>query len=195
MLNAYKTFAAIILANALCTVAHAQPAFDCNEAEGEVENLICSNDDLQKLDQSLAITYAQAMQNLPEQDQTNERAMQRGWIKGRNDCWKSDDVESCVTYSYHTRIVELQIRSGALEAPGFILLSCEEEPNKRLTASFYNETEPHSVVLTLDNDQVIAFSTRSASGARYQASNVDFWTKGKEASLDWFGTSLKCVLP
>ncbi|MEP0203812.1 MAG: MliC family protein [Halioglobus sp.] len=194
-MNTKQTFSAIVMATALSSVAHAQPAFDCAEAEGQVENLICSNDELQKLDQLLAKTYARAMQTLPEQDRVTERAFQRGWIKGRNDCWKSDNVETCVTHSYQTRIVELQIRSGALEAPEFILLSCKQEPNKHLTASFYNETEPRSVVLTLDNDQVIAFAIRTASGARYQASNVDLWTKGKEARLNWFGTSLECLLP
>ena len=194
-MTAPRFLTAIALATAVCGVAHAQPAFDCAEATGEVEILICNNDELQKLDQSLARTYAQAMQALPEQDRAIEKATQRGWIKGRNDCWKSDDVDTCVTYSYQTRIVELQIRSGALEAPAFIQLSCAEVPNQRLTATFYNKTDPRSVVLTLDNDQVIAFATRSASGARYQASNVDFWTKGKEASLNWFGRSLKCLLP
>lgn len=194
-MNAYRFLSATVLACTFCGMAQAQPAFDCNDAEGEVEILICNDEALQALDRTLAITYARAMQNLPEADHASERAMQRGWIKGRNDCWKADDVGTCVTYSYQTRIVELQIRSGALEAPAFVTLRCEQEPDKRFTASFYNATKPRSVVLTLDNDQVIAFVTPSASGARYQANGVDFWTKGQEASVEWFGTSLKCSLP
>ena len=42
--------------------------------------------------------------------------MQRGWIKGRNDCWKSEDVEGCVTFAYQSRIAELEIGSGQVEA-------------------------------------------------------------------------------
>ena len=157
--------------------------------------MICNDEALQALDRTLAKTYARAMQNLPEEDQASERAMQRGWIKGRNDCWKADDVGTCVTHSYQIRTVELQIRSGELEAPAFVTLRCKQEPDKHFTASFYNTTEPRSVVLTLDNDQVIAFTAPSASGARYQANGVDFWTKGKDASVEWFGTSLVCSLP
>lgn len=194
-MNTRNFLYATVLTCAFCGMAQAQPAFDCDDAEGEVELLICNDESLQALDRTLAITYARAMQNLPEEDQASERAVQRGWIKGRNDCWKAGDVGTCVTYSYRTRIVELQIRSGVLEAPAFVSLRCEPEPGKRFTASFYNATEPRSVVLTIDNDQVIAFATPSASGARYQANGVDFWTKGQEASVDWFGTSLECSLP
>lgn len=194
-MNAHRFLSVIVLAGAFCGMTQAQPAFDCNDAEGEVETLICNDEALQELDRALSKTYARAMQALPEEDKASEKAIQRGWIKGRNDCWKADDLEACITYSYQTRIVELQIRSGALEAPAFVTLHCEQEPDKRFTASFYNATDPRSVVLTLANDQVIAFVTPSASGARYQASGVDFWTKGKQASVEWFGKSLKCSLP
>jgi uncharacterized protein len=173
----------------------AAPAFDCNHAEGEVETLICSDPALQELDRTLAKTYARAMQTLTEEDKATEKNMQRGWIKGRNDCWQAEDIQACITYSYQSRIVELQIRSGALEAPEYAALSCEQEPNAPFTANFYNSTEPRSVVLTRNNDQVIAFATPSASGARYQAESVDFWTKGKEASIEWYGISLTCTLP
>jgi len=185
---------ALVLAGIFGGMAHAQPAFDCDDADGEVETLICENKALQELDQTLAKTYARTMQALPKEDRAYEKTIQRGWIKGRNDCWKSDEQERCVTYSYQTRIVELQIRGGALEAPKPISLQCELEPRERFTASFYSETEPASVVLTRGNDQVIAFATRTASGARFQAEGVDFWTKGKEARVDWFGAALECVL-
>ena len=46
---------------------------------------------------------------LPEQ-QKSERAIQRGWIKGRNDCWKAGDLRQCVEESYQLRITELQIK-------------------------------------------------------------------------------------
>ena len=82
----------IVLTCTFCCMAQAQPAFDCNDAEGEVELLICNDEALQALDRTLAKTYARAMQNLPEEDQASEKAMQRGWIKGRNDCWKEVDV-------------------------------------------------------------------------------------------------------
>ncbi|MEP1596397.1 MAG: lysozyme inhibitor LprI family protein, partial [Halieaceae bacterium] len=78
------------------------PAFDCDKAEGEVELLICSDDDLAVLDQRLSRTYSQASANIPAEERANFRAQQRGWIKGRNDCWKAEDVRSCVEFSYRS---------------------------------------------------------------------------------------------
>jgi uncharacterized protein len=49
-------------------------------------------------------------------------------------------------------------------------------------------------VLTLGNDQVMAFVARSGSGAKYTAANVEFWEHQGEATLDWFGKKLTCTL-
>jgi uncharacterized protein len=35
---------------------------------------------------------------------------QRGWVKGRNDCWKSADHLQCTQAAYETRIAALQAR-------------------------------------------------------------------------------------
>ena len=36
------------------------------------------------------------------------KAVQRGWVKGRNECWKSTDPISCIKGEYQLRINELQ---------------------------------------------------------------------------------------
>jgi uncharacterized protein len=72
---------------------------------------------------------------------------------------------------------------------GYLCTGFEGQP---LTATFYNETEPKSVVITYGNDQVIAFAARAASGARYTATDVDFWEHQGEVTLTWSGTRMVC---
>jgi len=38
------------------------------------------------------------------------KAEQRGWVKGRDDCWKRSDVRGCVAGEYRSRIAELKDR-------------------------------------------------------------------------------------
>lgn len=171
----------------------ASPSFDCSKAAGEVEQLICRDQPLTKLDQELSGVFARALENIPEAMHATTRAMQRGWIKGRNDCWKAEDVRGCVEASYQMRIVELQITGGLLMAPAYKSFVCNEQQYKPFTTVFFNQTNPPSAVLTWDNDQVIAFTQHSASGARYTAPGVEFWFHHGEATVDWFGAELLCL--
>jgi len=171
----------------------ASPSFDCSKAAGEVEQLICRDQPLAELDQNLAEVYESAMKRLPTDEHAKTRAMQRGWIKGRNDCWKAEDVRGCVEVSYQIRIVELQITGGLLMAPDYTTLICNQQQNIPFTTVFYNQTNPPSAVLTWGNDQVIAFIQHSGSGARYAAPGVEFWSHQGEATVDWFGTRLLCL--
>jgi uncharacterized protein len=167
------------------------PTFDCSKASGQVEKLICKDPELAALDRKMANIYAAAMKRFPADIAAKERVYQRGWIKGRNDCWKAEDVRRCVVEEYRTRIVELQIRSGQLMAPTAIGYECPEK-GKPFFATFYRETDPPSAVLTYGNDQVIAFLTPSASGSKYVATHMEFWEHHGEATVDWYGTKMTC---
>ena len=168
------------------------PTFDCARASGEVEALICTDGDLAALDRRMADVYAAAIDAWPEDIATVQRAYQRGWISGRNECWKAEDVRACTELSYRTRIVELQIKSGQLMAPTPQGYACTGEEGKPFFATFYQETDPPSVVITYGDDQVIAFQAPAGSGAKYTASNVEFWEHQGEASVSWYGMVLTC---
>lgn len=170
----------------------ATPTFNCAKASGEVEKMICKDAGLIALDHKLAETYSKAMKHLPAADAAREKVTQRGWIKGRNDCWKAEDQRACVEGEYRTRIVQLQIRSGQLVAPPYVAYDCSPADAQPFTATFYKETDPPSAVLSLGNDQVIAFLQRTASGAKYTAANVEFWEHHGEAAINWFGKKLTC---
>ncbi len=99
-----------ILGSALLCVAltHAnQPSFDCSKVKKDSsEGLICSSDELMDLDNELAAVYKQALPKATKDDML--KAHQRGWIKGRNDCWKADDEKKCMADEYTLRIKELK---------------------------------------------------------------------------------------
>ena len=84
----------------------ASPSFDCAKANSAAEELICAEDALAQLDARMAQTYAQALTAAMD-DADTLRAMQRGWIKGRDDCWKANDLRTCVSDAYLLREAEL----------------------------------------------------------------------------------------
>lgn len=189
----WKKGALVLLASAV-PVGHSlasEPAFDCANADGEVETLICQDDGLAGLDRQMQQVFDKAMEQLPAEDVKLQKAMQRGWIKGRNDCWKADDVGSCTEFSYKSRIVELQIISGQLEVPKSISLDCGDT-SQPFTAVFYNQTDPASLVLTQGNDQVIALAEPMASGIKYLGQNVEYSEHQGEITIQWFDSKFEC---
>ncbi len=102
----------------LCTMpcaGHSQegPAFDCARAESSAEKLVCGDPPLAALDRHLADRFATALAvaegldvGAKEAEETL-RATQRGWIKGRDECWKEPDLRICVETAYLRREAEL----------------------------------------------------------------------------------------
>ena len=172
------------------------PSFDCAKAEGEVETLICNDPPLSALDRKLAAAYARALERVAQDGYQDPHAMQRGWVKGRNDCWKAADTRACVETSYRERIAELQIQYGDMEVPSPVNYRCGDMD---LAVVFYRETDPPTAVMTPmgtnDEGQVIAFLARSGSGARYEGRNVSFWEHQGEAMLTWWGKEMTCKAP
>ena len=106
--NALTILGAFCLAAPLAQAAH--PSFDCSKASHEAEELICKDSELAALDRSLAELYATVLKHTPASEQGALKAEQRGWVKGRNDCWKSSDERGCVKREYEARISELRDR-------------------------------------------------------------------------------------
>ena len=95
----------------LSVPAHAaQPSFDCGKASHEVEQMICKDAELAALDRSLMQLYSTLLKHTPASEQKLLKAEQRGWVKGRNDCWKASDQRGCIKSEYEARIRELKDR-------------------------------------------------------------------------------------
>lgn len=90
------------------------PAFDCSKARGSVEEMICRSAELARLDRRLTVVYAETLAAATPAEQRLLRAEQRGWIKGRNDCWKSSGPHQCVVGVYNDRIAELSTETVSL---------------------------------------------------------------------------------
>jgi uncharacterized protein/phospholipid N-methyltransferase len=178
-----------------------QPSFDCSKASGSIEELICQNDEFAALDHKLAKYFKLATESYPAEELKTLKAGQRGWIKGRNDCWKSDDKSKCVRSHYQHRITDLQITTGSAVITHSAVFICNPDKHDSITAVFYKETELPAAVLTRLSDEIdeqkLLFLTRSGSGARYLGRNVEFWSKGSEAIVTWGvidTTEFKCKL-
>ncbi|TLS82507.1 DUF1311 domain-containing protein [Photobacterium damselae subsp. damselae] len=176
---------------ALPTLA-ATPSFDCTKASSSVEELICSNNELATLDNTLNTVYKQAMANYPSTEKKQQKAIQRGWIKGRNECWKSSDVPSCVADNYRDRILELQITGGLLKAPETITLQCNNE-KQPVTVAFYNQTDPSSMVFTIGDDQLIAQQQPTASGIHYSGQNLEYIEHQGKIDITYMAKKLHCL--
>lgn len=92
-----------IILSMLSPLTTAQAAsFDCGKAASEVEKIICSNDELSRLDESLSKAYLQALNRPDIKMQTIES--QRQWLKKERNACKNGE---CIKNAYETRIKEL----------------------------------------------------------------------------------------
>ncbi|MGB2200489.1 MAG: lysozyme inhibitor LprI family protein [Pseudooceanicola atlanticus] len=112
------------------SLAQDGPAFDCAKAESSAEKLVCDDADLAALDRRLADRFAAAVEvaeglDVGAEEATDTlRAMQRGWISGRDECWKEPDLRVCVETAYLRREGEL-VAEFMLEPPSETLeLTC-----------------------------------------------------------------------
>jgi len=193
----------------LCAVAAASPgmsetspSFDCAKAESSSETLICENAELSRLDIRVAARYAAAVETIERMDsgvsdaKQNLLAMQRGWIKGRDECWKVEDPIGCIRDAYLRREGEL-VAEWLLEEPtNVVFWTCDGNPANEVVTYFF-DTEAPSVRFergdSIDMGQIV----RTASGSKYEGSfGRSIWIKGDEATYtepDPNGQSYTCA--
>jgi uncharacterized protein len=182
--------AGVLITGLLAALAHAAnaqtgPSFDCaQKPASSVEQRICADAKLAALDRQMADVYAAATARATEADARSLAAMQRGWIKGRNDCWKNSDVPACVATSYRQRIAELQARYRLLAPVGSGRYLCPGTPPREATAEFF-ETDPPTALVDFAGTTQLMFVAPSGSGARYTGGNRQFWEHQGVAMIRW----------
>lgn len=185
MICCKHSFLLAFVALPLMSEAAVTPTFDCTKVSaGSIEALICENTELAELDQVMATVYQQASAKASNQHPPILKAEQRGWIKGRNDCWKSDDQALCVRDSYRQRIAELQARYALVEGSGPVVYSCDGGPSKEVIATFYS-TEPATAVVEFADSVSLMYQQPAASGSKYQGRNESLWEHQGEATVVW----------
>jgi uncharacterized protein len=161
------------------------PSYDCEIAEaGSIEALVCDDRKLSALDLRLAGVYAAASRKAGNEHPPVLKAEQRGWIKGRNDCWKSEDVRGCVHDEYLRRIAELQARYRLVDGRGPVRFLCEGNPASEVVATFF-QTDPPTLIAERGDSVSLMYLQPSGSGARYQGRNEAFWEHQGEALITW----------
>lgn len=161
------------------------PSFPCDEVEpGSIEEMICKDSDLSALDRRLADVYKAASEKAKNEHPPVLKAEQRGWVKGRNECWKSDDRRKCVEEEYQRRIAELQARYRLVPGTGPVTYACDGNPVNEVVVTFF-KTDPPTMIAERGDSVSLMYLQPAASGAKYQGRNESFWEKGAEALVTW----------
>lgn len=159
-----------------------------------METLICQDAKLAALDRQLDGVYQTALkkaEQFPPKDLADFKAAQIGWIKGRNDCWKTENVKGCVQTNYTDRTAELQASFALAPSQAPVFYACNNNPANEIVATYY-ETEPPTARLERGDTTITAFLRPAASGSKYEGQNVTFWIKGNEAMVEWNSEKLQC---
>ena len=162
----------------------ADPSFDCAKADGTIEELICQDEQLADLDRQLAEVYRAAVRKAANEKPPLLKAEQRGWIKGRNECWKSDDTRTCAETAYRLRIAELQARYRLVSEKGPFWFACDGDPRNEVVVTFF-ATEPPTLIAERGDQVSLMYRQPAGSGTRYQGSNETFWEHQGEATIKW----------
>jgi uncharacterized protein len=161
------------------------PSFDCGKVEaGGIEAVICGDEELAALDRKLAEVYAAASKKATNEHPPILRAEQRGWIKGRDECWKSDDQRGCIDAEYRHRIAELQARYRLVPANGPTFFACDGNPANEVVVTYF-ETDPPTLIAERGDSSSLMVRQPSGSGTRYQGRNESFREHQGEATITW----------
>lgn len=161
------------------------PSFACTGVEaGSIEEMICNDNGLASLDRTLSDVYKQSAAKATNEHPPVLAAEQRGWLKGRNECWKSDDQQTCVREAYQQRIAELQARYQLVPATGPFAFMCNKQPANEIIVTYF-ETEPRTLIAERGDSVSLMYIQPSGSGAKYQGRNESFWEHQGEATVTW----------
>jgi uncharacterized protein len=181
----------LVLLGAIASSASAQdgPSFDCARASTWGEELVCSDPELARLDRRLQARFKAAVAvaeiGRPE-DLANLRAEQRGWVKGRDDCWKGQVPRDCVEANYRHREAEL-IAAWSLENPSWVAAYACAPRTEEVRVSFF-ETEMPSVRIDRGAESDVAFGDPAIESTRYTSYLAsDLVVDGDDAWLRWLG--------
>ncbi len=130
-----------LLATAQLQAAAADNQINCRaKDQGTIDKLICSDQELLKQDQQLAEVYQKALLKSANEKPPFLKAEQRGWVKGKAECWKEQDKKACASELYTLRIAELQARYELVPISKKLVLSCENNPAHEILLRYYLTT-------------------------------------------------------
>lgn len=186
-------FAILFCVSGMPALAQDTPSFDCAKAESSAEELVCGDPDLAEIDRRLAVVFGEAVAAAEGLDAgaaeavavAELKAVQRGWIKGRDDCWKADDLRSCVEHAYLDREAELVALWMLKEPFAVTFWTCGGNPANEVAVMFFDTALPAARVEYGDGVAAMRLA-RSGSGAKYEGDyGRSFWEHQGEARFLW----------
>ena len=180
------------LAGLVGSVASASegPSFDCEKAQEGIEQLVCATPQLAALDREMARLYGLAENgpNMTPERLQELQAYQRGWIKGRDDCWKAVDEAVCVRDDYVMRIADLRQRyfdarqdDDAGVTIGPLALACDGLDAGVMVT--YINVDPGLADVHWRENSMVMEAVPVGSGARYATPGYELWGKGDDATF------------
>lgn len=161
-----------------------KPSFCVNALSSSIEEMICRDATYWSLDRKLSEVYAMALSRAVNEHPRLIEALQRGWVKGRNECWKEEDKPSCIRDAYVRRIAELQAQYSLVSFQGPIFYFCNGNPADEFVVTFF-ETDPPTLIAERGDSVSLMFLQESGSGTKYQGRNESFWEHQGEATFVW----------
>jgi uncharacterized protein len=172
------------------------PPFACGQVQTEVERLVCGDAGLASLDRQLDQVYRSALAKAHAPLARRLREDQRGWVKGRNDCWKAnghktwitaswtvDTVRDCVQAQYRLRISELQA-VWRLLPPRTRSFACQGQPANEVVLNFF-DTDPPTLRLERGDRTRTLWRVDGAGAGRYEGQNVSLLHEADSVTLTW----------
>lgn len=189
--NAQTVLAVSVLAVAASGAQAAKPevnigdGVNCTQArDGSMEALVCSDPELLALDKNMGEVYRQAVKKAARQKPSTLKAEQRGWVKGRDDCWKSPAQRDCVVEQYRNRTAELQARYRLVSFNGPIRFACNGDTRHELIAYFF-DTQPASLIAERGDQQSFMLQQFKAGGQTFVGRNEQMLLRGEKALVRW----------
>jgi hypothetical protein len=122
------------------------------------------------------------------------RQEQRGWVKGRNDCWKANGQETWITATWTVNTVrgcvdaQYRLRSAELQAvwrlqpPRTVTYACQNEVANELVANFF-DTDPATLRLERGDRSTTLWRVGDAAAGKYEGQNVSVLHQGEVLAL------------
>ena len=180
--------------------AHSKVAkVSCGNLSGlSIENLICQDPELSRLDQLLGevLSTSPSEANTAEENRVELVAAQQSWREARNECWRAEDPRKCALSQYEKRIVELQVGLGQVTAEQQGQFVCEGAGRaaEGLSLSFYRAGVP-AVLAEFRGQRLLLIGERATSDGAFRAGDLTLTRGAGEITLEWHerAQAMRCL--
>lgn len=164
----------------------------CDKLSGlSIENLICQDPDLTRLDRLLGEVLSNGSRGSSATDTADKQrdemvAAQRSWREARDDCWRAEDPRNCTLAHYEKRILELQVGFGQVVPAQQGQYVCEGagDTPEGLSLSFYRADIP-AVLAEFRGERMLLIGERSQGEGAFRAEELTLTRKRGEVTLQW----------